>query len=304
MKKLLGIVVLGLLFSLNSYAIDITIKKTKNHHLTAKPAKEHFMVNKDVVRDGEQSQKFILSHGSCNKQDCKWSAQRTERELKPSHKSKKKPGNSIYYAWSIFFPKDFEMSWAGSKMIIGQVKMKGVGMPIWEMYTRGAGFHIRVNHSLVKKKLYCGNFKKGEWTDIIIKTDYAKEKSQDKKYKFFETWINGENIDSCSHKYPLVKKKTFKESNSNMGNSAGKLTFRYGIYRPNVGKWLKSNNKNWKQKKIKYFDDPDGGETVITHPFKIDWEVKIPTATIYYDEIRIGKTKDEVDISKQNKPVD
>ena len=89
-----------------------------------------------------------------------------------------------------------------------------------------------------------------------------------------------------------------------MGNSAGKLTFRYGIYRPNVGKWLKNNNKNWKQKKIKYFDDPDGGETVITHPFKIDWEVKIPTATIYYDEIRVGETKDEVDINKQNKPVD
>ena len=89
MKKLLGIVVLGLLFSLNSYAIDITIKKTKNQHLTAKPSKEHFMVNKDVVRDGEQSQKFILPHGSCNKQDCKWSAQRTERELKLSHKSKK-----------------------------------------------------------------------------------------------------------------------------------------------------------------------------------------------------------------------
>jgi len=258
MKKLLGIVVLGLLFSLNSYAIDITIKKTKNQHLTAKPSKEHFMVNKDVVRDGEQSQKFILPHGSCNKQDCKWSAQRTERELKLSHKSKKKPGNSIYYAWSIFFPKDFEMSWAGSKMLIGQVKMKGVGMPIWEIHTRGAGFHIRVHHSLVKAKLYCGNFKKGEWTDIIIKTDYAKEKSQDKKYKFFETWINGEYMDSCSHKYPLVKKKTFKESNSNMGNSAGKLTFRYGIYRPNVGKWLKNNNKNWKQKKIRYFDDPDG----------------------------------------------
>ena len=72
MKKILVIFILGFLLNPNSYAIDITIKKTKNHHLTAKPAKEHFMVNKDVVRDGEQSQKFILSHGSCNKQDCKW----------------------------------------------------------------------------------------------------------------------------------------------------------------------------------------------------------------------------------------
>ena len=88
-----------------------------------------------------------------------------------------------------------------------------------------------------------------------------------------------------------------------MGSSAGKLTFRYGIYRPNIGAWLERNNKN-KPKKIKYFDDPDGGERVITHPFKLDWEVKIPTSTIYYDEIRVGKSKDEVDITIQNKPVD
>ena len=69
MKKILGIIFLSFLLSSNSYSIDITIKKTKNHHLTAKPTKEHFMVNKDVIRDGEQSQKFILSNGSCNKQD-------------------------------------------------------------------------------------------------------------------------------------------------------------------------------------------------------------------------------------------
>ena len=81
MKKFLVILFIGVLLSSNSYGIDITIKKTKNHHLTAKPIKNHFIVTNDVVRDGEQSQKFILSHGSCNKQDCKWSAQRTEREL-------------------------------------------------------------------------------------------------------------------------------------------------------------------------------------------------------------------------------
>ena len=304
MKKFLLIIFIGLIFGANSFAIDITTKKTKNHNFTAKPSKDHFMVNTEIVRAGKQSQKFKLSHGSCYRQDCKWSAQRSERELKISHKSKKKVGTAVYYAWSIFLPKEFEVSWAGSKMIIGQVKMKGVGMPVWEMNTRGAGFHIRGNHSIVKAKLYCGRFKKGEWTDIIIKADYAKKKSEDKKYKFFETWINGKYIDSCAHNYPLVKKKTFKESNSSdVGNAAGKLTFRYGIYRPNVGLWLDRSNKS-KPKNIKYFVDPDGGERVITHPFKLDWEVKIPTATIYYDEIRVGKSKDEVDLNLLNKPVD
>ena len=303
MKNIFVILFFGVFLNINVIADEITIKKTKNHYLTAKPIKDHFTTNKEIVRAGEQSQKFVLSHGSCNKQDCKWSAQRTERELKLFHKSKKKVGKPVYYAWSIFFPKEFDISWAGTKMIIGQVKMKGVGMPIWEIHTRGAGIHIRGHHSLVRAKLYCGRINKGEWTDIIIKADYAKEKSNDKKYKFFETWINGKYIDSCNHNYPLVKKKTFKESSSNTGNSSGKMNLRYGIYRPNIGLWLERSNKN-KPKNIKFFDDPDGGERVISHPFKLDWEVKIPKATIYYDEIRVGKTKEEVDIDLQSKFVD
>ena len=210
MKSIFIILFFGIFFNFNLIADEITLKKTKNHHLTAKPIKEHFMIDKEIVRSGVQSQKFVLSHGSCNKQDCKWSAQRTERELKLSHKSKKKVGKPVYYAWSIFFPKEFDISWAGTKMIIGQVKMKGVGMPIWEIHTRGAGIHIRGHHSLVRAKLYCGSINKGEWTDIIIKADYAKEKSNDKKYKFFETWINGKYIDSCNHNYPLVKKRHLK----------------------------------------------------------------------------------------------
>jgi hypothetical protein len=93
-----------------------------------------------------------------------------------------------------------------------------------------------------------------------------------------------------------------KESHSSGYSTSGKLDFRYGVYRPNVGAWLMSNNRI--KKKMKYIRDPDGSETVIMHPFKLDWEKKIPTATIYYDEVRIGKSKDEVDINLQTKPVD
>ena len=64
-----------------------------------------------------------------------------------------------------------------------------------------------------------------------------------------------------------------------------------------------SNNKNHPQK-LEYFRDPDGGETVVKYPFKLNWENKIPTSIIYYDEMRIGKSKDEVDITMQSKPVD
>jgi len=309
MKKLLGIVVLGLLFNINSFAKDITIKKTSNHDLTPKPIKNHFMVDTEIVRDGKQSQKFVLPHGVCNGQDCKWSAQRVEREVKGLHAPSKKYGKPLYYAWSIYFPKEFNPDWAGSQTLLGQVKMKGVGMPVWMMTISSQtlkadkGFFIRLTQSTITARMHCGNFKVGEWIDIIVKADYAKEKKSLKDYKTFELWINGEYVKSCSHSFPLISKKTLKESHSKGWSTSGKVDFRYGIYRPNVGKWLMSNNKNI-PKKLEYFRDPHGGESVVMYPFKLNWENKIPTSIIYYDEIRVGKSKDEVDINLQKKPVD
>ena len=309
MKKLLGIIVLGLLFSINSFAKDITIKKTSNHDLTPKPIKNYFMADNEFVRAGKQSQKFNLPHGGCNGQDCKWSAQRVERKVKGYHRPSKKYGKPLYYAWSIYFPKEFNPNWAGSQTLLGQVKMKGVGMPVWMMTISSQdlkadrGFFIRLTQSIITAKKHCGKFKAGEWIDIIVKADYAKEKKSLKDYKTFELWINGEYVKSCSHNFPLINKKTLKESNSKGYKDSGKVDFRYGIYRPNVGKWLMSNNKNHPQK-LEYFRDPDGGETVVKYPFKLNWENKIPTSIIYYDEIRVGKSKDEVDINFQKKPVD
>ena len=186
--------------------------------------------------------------------------------------------------------------------------MKSVGFPIWsiELHSstlkRGMGFFLKLRESTVTASMHCGTFKVGEWIDIIVKADYAKEKKSLENYKTFEVWINGEYVKSCSHSYPLIRKKTLKKSHSSGYSSSGKLDFRYGVYRPNVGAWLMSNNRI--KKKMKYIRDPDGGETIIMHPFKLDWEKKIPTATVYYDEIRIGKSKDEVDINLQTKPVD
>jgi hypothetical protein len=105
-----------------SLAIDITIKKTKNHHLTPKPNKNYFMLDTEVVRAGKQSQKFILPHGVCNGQDCRRSAQRTERIVNRLHKPSKKYGKPLYYAWSIYFPEKFTSDWAGNQTLLGQGK--------------------------------------------------------------------------------------------------------------------------------------------------------------------------------------
>ena len=84
-------VVLELLVTANSYAEDITVSKTKPNHLSASP-KETFFVVEDFVRSGKTGQKFILKHGQCKGQNCKWGAYRTERRLKAKHSSSKKWG--------------------------------------------------------------------------------------------------------------------------------------------------------------------------------------------------------------------
>ena len=80
MKRIIILIIIILIPNI-SFSSDINVKKTKNHHLTAKPTKNHFMIEDIIVRAGQRSQKFILPHGSCYKQDCKWSAQRTERKV-------------------------------------------------------------------------------------------------------------------------------------------------------------------------------------------------------------------------------
>ena len=133
MMKFIFFLISILVFSNLSLAKDITIKKTKNHHLTPKPNKNYFMVDTEIVRAGKQSQKFFLPHGVCNGQDCKRSAQRTERIVKWLHKPSKKYGKPLYYAWSIYFPKEFTSDWAGNQTLLGQVKMKHVGLPVWSI---------------------------------------------------------------------------------------------------------------------------------------------------------------------------
>ena len=59
MMKFIFFLISILVFSNLSLAKDITIKKTKNHHLTPKPNKNYFMVDTEIVRAGKQSQNFF-----------------------------------------------------------------------------------------------------------------------------------------------------------------------------------------------------------------------------------------------------
>ena len=294
MKKIFKFLVLSSIMCNLSYAGPVTVKKTKWHHMDIK---KHFEIITDNVRAGKSAQKFEIRHGECKKQDCKWGAQRTERHLKKLHYSSKKFKNPVYYSLSLYIPDEFGYDYVASKMSMFQSKMMGVDMPLWIVSTQGSGFQLRLGHY---KRCEVSKFVKGTWNDFIIKANYSRERIKGEKY--FELWWNGKQIDECTHYIPFVNSKHIKESKSH-GWSSNKqqINMRYGIYKFRLGDYLTHINKN-KPKNMKTMTQPSGQKNIIK-PFKYNWEIKIPTTVMLFDEIRFGKSFSEVDI-KTNDPVD
>jgi hypothetical protein len=287
--------VFGLLIAVNSYAEDIPVSKTITNHFSASP-KETFFVVDDFVRSGKTGQKFVLKHGQCKGQDCKWGAHRTERRLKAKHSSSKKVGNEVFYGLSIYIPEEFGYEYTAGKMSLFQAKMTGVDMPIWMLATDGGAHYLQLPHGS-HLKCMIGLIEKRRWYDFVVKADYAQEKV--KGYKYFEIWQNGERQD-CDASSPIITKKVITESKSHGWNSnKQEITMRYGIYKWEVGEFLKFTGS--KKPKVKTFLQPSGYKN-IKFPFKYDWGKELKTTVMYYDEIRVGKSFEEVSI--QDKAVD
>ncbi len=290
-----------ILFPSAASAKDITVKHTQTGPLSANP-KDTFFVVGDFTKAGDKAQMFVLAHGQCKGQDCKWSAQRSEREIKITDRSKSKIGNILFYSVSIFIPKEMDGNTSGGKLSLFQAKMKGVDMPLWQIFTSGMGFNVKI--PATKGKMFCALFNKGEWNDIVVKVDYGREKVKD--YKYFEMWINGENKPGCTHHSQVVTKQVIKESKSHgWSSNTQQISTRYGIYRWNVGDYLYRNAsseiRKANKKKMKEYKQPNG-LTSIMYPFKMDWGHEVPTLTLYYDEVRYGKSLGEVMI--RDKAVD
>ena len=290
-----------ILFPSTASAKDITVKHTQTGPLSANP-KDTFFVVGDFTKAGDKAQMFVLAHGQCKGQDCKWSAQRSEREIKITDRSKSKIGNILFYSVSIFIPKEMDGNTSGGKLSLFQAKMKGVDMPLWQIFTSGMGFNVKI--PATKGKMFCALFNKGEWNDIVVKVDYGREKVKD--YKYFEMWINGENKPGCTHHSQVVTKQVIKESKSHgWSSNTQQISTRYGIYRWNVGDYLYRNAsseiRKANKKKMKEYKQPNG-LTSIMYPFKMDWGHEVPTLTLYYDEVRYGKSLGEVMI--RDKAVD
>jgi len=205
-KKLLGIVVLGLLWCNVGFAETI-VKLPKDtasgykklfKSLTGKYYKDYGIqiVNKKdghPVRAGEKSIRFEVRSGDCGKDkqggwsDCK--TDRERHELSGGKKEDKMSKGEYWFSWSIYFPKDHQNLYPLSNNY-GQFHQQGDAPPVFMFKEGSYGYSVVRTIGDVdydERKLVGKNKMPGNWFDILINAKWSK-----KKDGFFKVWVNGE----------------------------------------------------------------------------------------------------------------
>ena len=314
MKKLLGILVLGLLLC-NVGAAETIVKLPKDtasghkklyKSLTGTYYKDHGVQVVDKkdghpVRAGDQSIRFEVRSGDCGKDlagdwsDCK--NDRERHELSGLKDTMKK--GEYWISWSIYFPKDHQ-NLSPLSNAYGQFHQKN-GHPVFMFKELRNGYtivrSIKEDYSDYNETKLLGNEEAlGNWFDILINVNWTK-----KNDGFFKLWINDEL--KYDYKGPTKTKKYVYQ--------------KFGIYRTGITRYLNYKNldkiekcfnekgetsakehKALRKLKLKKFP---GHKTSINiykkckEYYEID---NVPTTIIYFDEVRKSKKKEKVGIIK------
>ena len=311
MKKLLGIVVLGLLLSNVGLAKTLvklpkdTSSGFKKVHksLTGKYYKDYGMQVVDKkdghpVRAGKQSIRFEVRDGDCGKDPDGWSdckGDRERHELSVAGKKDLMSKGEYWFSWSLFFPKDHQNLWPLSNNY-GQFHQKD-GAPVFMFKELRGGYSVVRTIGDVdydERRLIRNDDISGKWHDILINAKWSK-----KDDGFFKVWVNDKL--KYDYKGPTKTKKYVYE--------------KFGIYSTGITRYInhksldviekcfeeKGNTEDeytafytLKSKKIKH----DISVQIYNKCKSFYKPVKIPTRVVYFDEVRRGKTKEKVGVFK------
>ena len=258
MKKILGIVVLGLMLSGNAFSFGLPKDVGSGNSYTKSLGsgfKKHgvTIVNKKdghPVRAGEQSIRFEVQFGDCGRDkspgtwnDCKKDRQRHELSGKKFYGEK-------WTAFSIYLPEDFK-SIDPVKLALGQYHQKK-GVPTLMFQLNDKGYHIDRQMKICSKcksrtleliKILEISDMVGKWNDILIHGNFTK-----KENGFYKVWVNNE----------------LKYDFSGVTTEGKPSYFKFGIYQTFVSRFSKAYTKPY------------------------------PTQVVYFDEIRHGKNRKKV----------
>ena len=259
------------------------------------------------VRAGSKSMRFELRDGDCNNppppdwNDCKNDRERFELSGKGIF-----DGEEGWYAWSIFIPKDYVDIEKGATDL-GQFNLEPGEDPdpccIFTMNKKKSGYSLEINildsnkwvHKSVALNLSDEEMK-GNWSDFLINFKWSK-----KEDGFIKLWLNNWLV--------------FEHYGKNFSKDVENTYFKFGIYRSALSRYL--NHKNFSPEVEACFKKNGASAQVINLTKKgedsqvLGWgenaisfkiynqckhlyKIKAPTQVVYYDEVRAGKTKEEV----------
>ena len=265
MKKAIGIIIMGLLFTSSAFAKkDVYPKLPKDvawgdkyfKSLISDDYKDYGMQVVDKkdghpVRLANQSIRFEVRPGDCSDSrehgynDCEHDSERHELS------SQRMSGGTWWFAWSIYFPEDHFNGYP-TFVTLGQFHQHGkYSYPPWMFtnYVGGYWFRQRISNSSpdVSKTLeiYPLLSRKevlGKWNDVLVNVKWSH-----KKVGFIRVWINGKILYDYEGRTKAKGTKPY---------------FKFGIYRSEIkADWLYSG-------------------------FNKDKLKGLPTQIIYYDEVR------------------
>lgn len=257
------------------------------------------------ARMGDRSHRFEIRHGDCgrdrgwqrdiNSTDCERDRQRIERKADSSRMQS--VGQQVWYGWSMYLPSDFRDLGRGNTTV-GQVKLTRWGPPLWMLNLRQGRIITDLNNDAWCEATSYRPLL-GKWTDITVFADY----SYAPEGESFAIYINGRKF--CSNRRPLITQAMVQKSRS-LG-SRGSLYFKWGIYNSFVSRWLNANKRHAPVEipganKLPLITS----ERMTSHelaiesptkaPFAFDWGVQLPTQVIFYDEMRYGSSRAQVDV--------
>ncbi|WP_340252503.1 heparin lyase I family protein [Roseobacter sp. HKCC-CH-9208] len=244
----------------------------------------------DHARVGDTSQRFELRHGDCRGYDCDNDRQRIEL-LQSYQAENTSVGETIWYGWSIYLPEDFQ-DISPANTLMGQVKLKDWRGPMWSLEIKRGALSLVIENA-PNFGTYCPvvwlSQMRGRWTDIVVKADYRLRPQESRSLEF---WVNGQRS-RCGWSGPLISQEMLDLSTTD------RLSFRYGIYNSYVSRWL-SRNATRRVTADQFVDlHEDSGHIARSPsntPFLYDWGVELPTFVAYYDEVRVGSSREAVDV--------
>ena len=243
-------------------------------------------ISTEQSRVGDTSQRFEVRHGDCYDWDCRSDRRRVEYQ-QPNEASNRYVGRTVWYGWSVYLPADFR-DLTPTNTTIGQVQMHEWRGPQWHFNIRDGGLLFGINDEPTDCRATLLANMRGRWTDIVVMAHYATESTGDET---IGVWINGRK--ACTWRQPLLTEEMLRTSPTNA------LRFKYGIYNSYISRWLQRNatrDVNPTEFRDVHADSGRVIRSITATPYAYDWGVELPTQVVFYDEVRVGFSREEVDL--------